>query len=181
MTRPHQHKVYLQARKGFVKLALEYGTDLVPMYAFGENELYETSDFLMGFRMWWVARCCLSLYLIVTECMFCSVVDRLQKTFHIGIPVVFGWKNTLIPLAKPLGIEVGHDFVMHSSHDTTLIFPLVFTQIGAPVQVSQKPREEITSEDVDRVHAEFMAAMTKLFERTKQKHGVGLDVKLDIC
>jgi hypothetical protein len=82
MTKPNQHKIFLRTRKGFVKLALQYGTDLVPMYAFGENELYECSDFLMGFRQW------------------------LQRTLHIGIPVVFGRWNTLVPLPRPMGIEV---------------------------------------------------------------------------
>jgi len=33
--------LYLSKRKGFVKLALRYGASLVPMFAFGENELFE--------------------------------------------------------------------------------------------------------------------------------------------
>ena len=31
MTKPGSHKIYLLSRKGFVKLALQYGCDLVPM------------------------------------------------------------------------------------------------------------------------------------------------------
>lgn len=31
MTKPGSHKIYLANRKGFVKLALQYGCDLVPM------------------------------------------------------------------------------------------------------------------------------------------------------
>lgn len=31
MTEPGSHKIYLLNRKGFVKLALQYGCDLVPM------------------------------------------------------------------------------------------------------------------------------------------------------
>jgi len=31
MTVSGQHKVYLSSRKGFVKLALQYGVDLIPM------------------------------------------------------------------------------------------------------------------------------------------------------
>ena len=85
MTHENQHKIFLQSRKGFVKLALEFGADLVPMYAFGENELYHHSNFMMGCRQW------------------------LQRNFHLGIPIVFGWKNTMIPYAKPMGIEVTID------------------------------------------------------------------------
>jgi Diacylglycerol acyltransferase len=34
MTMPGEHKVFLRNRKGFVKLAIEYGTPLVPMVSF---------------------------------------------------------------------------------------------------------------------------------------------------
>jgi 2-acylglycerol O-acyltransferase 2 len=31
MTKPNEHKIYLKNRKGFIKLALQYGAHLVPM------------------------------------------------------------------------------------------------------------------------------------------------------
>jgi len=34
------NKLLLKRRKGFIKLALQYGANLVPMFTFGENELY---------------------------------------------------------------------------------------------------------------------------------------------
>lgn len=37
---PGDHAVLIKKRKGFVKLALETGSSLVPCYSFGENELY---------------------------------------------------------------------------------------------------------------------------------------------
>jgi len=37
---PGRSDVYIRRRKGFIKLAIETGSDLVPVYSFGESELY---------------------------------------------------------------------------------------------------------------------------------------------
>ena len=50
MTKPRENKIYLRSRKGFAKLALQYGAHLVPMYAYGENECYNVSDAFRGFN-----------------------------------------------------------------------------------------------------------------------------------
>ncbi|KAK6009850.1 diacylglycerol acyltransferase [Ostertagia ostertagi] len=42
--RPGAHKLKLLTRKGFVKLALQYGASLVPVYSFGENDLFYQLD-----------------------------------------------------------------------------------------------------------------------------------------
>jgi 2-acylglycerol O-acyltransferase 2 len=41
---PHTLRLVLNSRKGFVKLAIRTGADLVPILAFGENELYDQVD-----------------------------------------------------------------------------------------------------------------------------------------
>uniref|UniRef100_A0A183BUF7 Acyltransferase n=1 Tax=Globodera pallida TaxID=36090 RepID=A0A183BUF7_GLOPA len=48
------HKLKLANRKGFVKLAIKYGADLVPVYHFGEQELMRLAklpDFLDKFQV----------------------------------------------------------------------------------------------------------------------------------
>jgi len=48
---PGGHAAFLRARKGFCRLALAHGCTLVPVYAWGENELYATSRALLGPRL----------------------------------------------------------------------------------------------------------------------------------
>ena len=42
--RPHSLRLVLNSRKGFVKLGIRMGADLVPVLGFGENELYDQVD-----------------------------------------------------------------------------------------------------------------------------------------
>ena len=37
---PGEHVLILNKRKGFIKVALETGAQLVPLYSFGENEVF---------------------------------------------------------------------------------------------------------------------------------------------
>ncbi|KAJ8266209.1 hypothetical protein GJAV_G00127740 [Gymnothorax javanicus] len=45
---PGMNTVVMRQRKGFVRLALEFGADLVPVYNFGENELFRQVVFADG-------------------------------------------------------------------------------------------------------------------------------------
>ncbi|XP_061753658.1 2-acylglycerol O-acyltransferase 3b isoform X1 [Nerophis ophidion] len=45
---PGEHTVLVKQRKGFVRVALEYGADLVPVYSFGETELFQQITFSEG-------------------------------------------------------------------------------------------------------------------------------------
>nr|CRZ25189.1 Bm6773 [Brugia malayi] len=47
---PGSHMLTLSKRKGFIKIAIETGAQLVPMYSFGENELFEQASFKIHFR-----------------------------------------------------------------------------------------------------------------------------------
>ncbi|XP_023139805.1 2-acylglycerol O-acyltransferase 3b [Amphiprion ocellaris] len=45
---PGVNTVVVKQRKGFVRVALEFGADLVPVYSFGENELFQQVVFSEG-------------------------------------------------------------------------------------------------------------------------------------
>uniref|UniRef100_A0A3Q4BMC1 Acyltransferase n=1 Tax=Mola mola TaxID=94237 RepID=A0A3Q4BMC1_MOLML len=45
---PGVNTVVVKQRKGFVRMALEFGADLVPVYSFGENELFQQVIFPDG-------------------------------------------------------------------------------------------------------------------------------------
>jgi len=47
-----QEKVSFVARLGFVRLAIKHGVPLLPVYAFGENQLFPTSSWLRAFNVW---------------------------------------------------------------------------------------------------------------------------------
>lgn len=46
--------MYIRRRKGFLRLALQHGVPVVPIYVFGETDLYRTFGFAKGLRMWLV-------------------------------------------------------------------------------------------------------------------------------
>ena len=84
----------LLKRKGFVKLALEVGNvGLVPIYAFGENDLYTVVDvkkksILYKFQLW------------------------SKKTFGFTIPIffarcVFNYDWGMLPFRKPINVVFG--------------------------------------------------------------------------
>ncbi|XP_067889179.1 diacylglycerol O-acyltransferase 2 isoform X2 [Heterodontus francisci] len=91
---PGSNVVTLKNRKGFVKMALQNGADLVPVYTFGENDVYRQIVFKEG-----------------------SLMRVIQRKFQklIGFaPCVFQGRGFfssnswgLVPYAKPINTVVG--------------------------------------------------------------------------
>ncbi|XP_067841735.1 diacylglycerol O-acyltransferase 2 isoform X2 [Heptranchias perlo] len=91
---PGNNVLTLKNRKGFVKIALQNGADLVPVYSFGENEVYRQIIFKEG-----------------------SLMRAIQRKFQklIGFaPCVFQGRGFfsssswgLVPYAKPISTVVG--------------------------------------------------------------------------
>ena len=50
-TEKGKDKVYLKRRLGFIRLAMKFGVPIVPCYAFGQNDVYDTA-----YTPFWCAR-----------------------------------------------------------------------------------------------------------------------------
>lgn len=78
-------KVVLSHRKGFIRLALSYGADLVPTYGFGNTDTYATYGFGLKFRLW------------------------LSKNFQIALPLFHGRWLTMTPYPATLTVRACAD------------------------------------------------------------------------
>lgn len=91
--RPGAMRLVLGRRKGFVKLAIRTGADLVPVLAFGENELYEQVNAAEHPRVH-------RLQLLVKKLMGFTV-----PLFHAR--GVFNYDMGMMPYRKSLNVVVG--------------------------------------------------------------------------
>lgn len=87
---PNSLKLVLKRRKGFVKLAIRTGADLVPVLGFGENDLYEQFDAAKHPRVH-------KMQLIV------------KRIFGFTVPLfhargVFNYDVGLLPYRRPLNV-----------------------------------------------------------------------------
>ncbi|PVD19110.1 hypothetical protein C0Q70_21670 [Pomacea canaliculata] len=87
---PGRFLVKLEDRKGFIKMALKYGASIVPVYSFGEEELFKLLDRPEGS---WITR-------------FQRLVT---KIFRISLPVFYGRAIGLymVPFKEPIFTVVG--------------------------------------------------------------------------
>eukprot|EP01101_Sappina_pedata_P002538 TRINITY_DN12771_c0_g1_i1.p1 TRINITY_DN12771_c0_g1~~TRINITY_DN12771_c0_g1_i1.p1 ORF type:complete len:341 (-),score=42.29 TRINITY_DN12771_c0_g1_i1:113-1135(-) len=90
---PGAYTLTLANRKGFVRVALQNGSSLVPVISFGETDLYEQVENPEGSRLR-------------------RYQDRLQKHFGMSFPLVkgrgvFGMGYGILPHRKPIHTVVG--------------------------------------------------------------------------
>ncbi|TYZ62627.1 hypothetical protein PybrP1_002387 [[Pythium] brassicae (nom. inval.)] len=120
-----EHAVYVKKRKGHIRLALKYGTPIVPGYNFGETDLFTHSSFLLSLRR--------------------LIASKLSVALLVG----YG-SSRWNPLRAHEGV------VLHE----------VF---GKPIVVEKI--EHPTPEDVDKVHAQYVAELVRIFDKYKGKYG----------
>lgn len=144
MSTPGIEQLYLQKRKGFVKLALEYKIPLVPMYVFGSNDIYKTDNKTLYKLRYWLMKnlgVCICLYKGLygwTGCPF-----PIKNTIVVGKPICV-YENMIQKREK----EGGHE------KDTT-------------------SSTLFTKEEVDEAHELYCKAIVSLFDEHKERLGYG--------
>ncbi|XP_066238414.1 2-acylglycerol O-acyltransferase 2-B-like [Saccopteryx leptura] len=86
--KPGALSLRIRNQKGFVKLALEYGASLVPVFSFGENELFQQFPNPPGS---WVRR----------------AQETLQRLLSVALPLFHGRLGLLLPFRTPIHTVVG--------------------------------------------------------------------------
>ncbi|XP_072825277.1 2-acylglycerol O-acyltransferase 2-like isoform X1 [Vicugna pacos] len=91
--RPGSSRLVLRNRKGFIRLALMHGASLVPIFSFGDNDLFDQYENSSGFWWQWFN-------------------DKLYKMTGINIPLfhgrgVFQYSFGLLPYRRPITTVVG--------------------------------------------------------------------------
>ncbi|KEG13274.1 diacylglycerol acyltransferase [Trypanosoma grayi] len=105
LAKPNTNELTLRARKGFVRIALQEGTPLVPVYAFGENDVYRIPR--VAESEWWR-----------------RVEGRIRKytTFAVPLFVGRGWFNYcfgVLPHRRPIVVVVGEPMPVPKIPDPT--------------------------------------------------------------
>lgn len=98
---PGKFTLFIRRRKGFVKIALTHGAYLVPVFSFGENELFKQVSNPEG-------------------SLLRTVQDKLQKIMGFALPLfhargVFQYSFGLVPYRKPIHTVVGHPIPVHQT------------------------------------------------------------------
>ncbi|XP_071233952.1 2-acylglycerol O-acyltransferase 2-A-like isoform X2 [Salvelinus alpinus] len=91
--RPGALTLQILHRKGFIKLALKHGAQLVPVFSFGENELFDQMTNPAGSPLRWLQ-------------------DHLQRLMGVALPMftgrgVFQYSFGLLPYREPIHTVVG--------------------------------------------------------------------------
>ncbi|KAF2702922.1 diacylglycerol O-acyltransferase 2A [Pleomassaria siparia CBS 279.74] len=102
---PGTLRLVLHCRKGFIKMAIRTGADLVPVLAFGENDIYEQLDAQSNSYIH-------DLQLLVKKYLGFTV-----PLFHAR--GIFNYDVGLMPYRRPLNIVVGRPIRTLQSQDPT--------------------------------------------------------------
>mmetsp|Transcript_14914 Transcript_14914/g.20894 ORF Transcript_14914/g.20894 Transcript_14914/m.20894 type:complete len:573 (-) Transcript_14914:350-2068(-) len=144
-TRPHTNSLYIERRRGFVREAIKAGAELVPVYGFGENDIYDTLYFEEGTWGHWVQ------YKLKTVFSFTVPLFHGRGLFFKKLPL-------FLPFRKPITIVVGK--------------PVPVPKVSKDVDLRNS---DWGRKIVDRVHEKYLAALKEVWDGHKNITPAGLN------
>jgi len=90
---PGTFDLTLKKRRGFIRVAIQTGASLVPVFGFGENDLYYTTEHEKG-------------------SLIRKAQEKLLKIFGFSLPLfrgrgIFNYDMGLLPHRRPLNVVIG--------------------------------------------------------------------------
>ncbi|PNH12928.1 Diacylglycerol O-acyltransferase 2B [Tetrabaena socialis] len=147
---PGSYDLVLNARKGFVRLAMKSGASLVPVIAYGETDTFHT-------------------YIPAPSSRAAAVIRSIKRTCGFSTPLCWGTGlfggEFLAAAVQPYRTLTlaGWGFLPLSTPLTTVI--------GPPLAVEQVPQP--SDAQVDAVHAQYVRSLKQLWADTADKYGKG--------
>ncbi|KAG4993734.1 hypothetical protein JHK82_030464 [Glycine max] len=140
---------FLKARRGFVRITMVKGRPLVPVFCFGQSNVYK----------WWKPG----------GKFFLKFARAIKFT-----PICFLVRLSFVNLQLFLISAVFTSKVAKGLSNKGMRSPLPFRHpmhvvVGRPIELDKKP--EPTTEEVAKIHSQFVEALQDLFERHKARAG----------
>ncbi|KAL2988448.1 hypothetical protein AAZX31_11G087000 [Glycine max] len=148
---------FLKARRGFVRITMVKGRPLVPVFCFGQSNVYKWwkpggKFFLKFARAIKFTPIC---FLELAPNMYRSS-SKVNSSIFVGnkLKIFAKWdsKRWIQMMLSPLPFR-------HPMH----------VVVGRPIELDKKP--EPTTEEVAKIHSQFVEALQDLFERHKARAG----------
>nr|POE92235.1 diacylglycerol o-acyltransferase 2a [Quercus suber] len=147
--KPYTFRLVMKRRKGFVKLAIRTGADVVPVLAFGENDIYDQID-ATGHPFVHKVQLLVKKFMGFTVPLFHARGEYFQYLPLIGnsdqicrCAGVFNYDVGIMPYRRPINIVVGR-----------------------PIQVLQnaKPGQEY----IDEIHGLYVKELQRIWDDWKE-------------
>ncbi len=157
--KPYKLRLVLKRRKGFVKLAIRTGADLVPVLAFGENDLYDQLD-TQKHPYIHKAQMLVKKFMGFTVPLFHArgqltpqpTILPVTDVFVLG---VFNYDVGLMPYRRPINIVVGR---------------------AIPIQQQKNPDPQY----VDEIHEAYLKELMRIWEDWKDVFARGRRGELEV-
>nr|CAD2124242.1 unnamed protein product [Meloidogyne enterolobii] len=142
-SKPGEHTLTLANRKGFIKLALKCGADLVPVYIFGEDKVFINFPNPKN-----------------------TIYERINSSFqNLCFPLAYGCSFLTLFLPNNLANKLP-SFLFYG------ILPFkerITSIVGEPIKVNKC--DNPSDQQIDDLHNEYCKNLIKLFEEHKYEYG----------